>query len=96
MVSGVHQLMLSPWVEDKEGGASPSEVLPHPLCTPPAQHLAHWIAMTLSAEELSQSKGNYGGDNLMQPGVLAWLLDWERTLPVLGQLVKFKCGLYPL
>lgn len=59
MVSGVHPLVFSPWIEDKKGGASPSIVLPHPLYTSPAVHLAHWIAITMLAEELFQSKRNY-------------------------------------
>lgn len=55
-----------PWVarirvcEGREGGARGSPALPPPLYTPPAQHLARWIAIPVfTREELFPSKGNY-------------------------------------
>lgn len=51
-------------------------VPPHPLCMPPAQHLAHWVAITVLAEEMFQSKG----DQLMQHGVRDWILGWDKNI----------------
>lgn len=45
----------------------PSALTPHPY-TSPAQHLACWIAVTVLAEELSQSKGNQQRGHLSATG----------------------------